>query len=68
MFTSEDVSVVHVWKAADNGSGVTGDSINMGKASRVVYVLSHGSITGDAVLTVTSGATAGTETTSEPFK
>ena len=67
-FNSESASVVHVWKAADNGAGVTGDSINMGKVSKVVYVISHGSITGDAVLTAKSGATAGTETTSETFR
>lgn len=68
MFNSEDVSVVYVWKSADNAAGVTGDSINMGKASKVVYVLAHGALTGDAVLTAKSGASAGTETTAETFR
>jgi len=68
MFNSEDVSVVHVWKSADNAAGVTGDSINMGKCHKVVYTINHGALTGDAVLTAKSGATAGTETTSETFR
>lgn len=68
MFNAEDATIVHVFKPADNSAGVTGDSIHMGKARKVVYMLSFGSVTGDAVLTTKSGATEGTETTSETFR
>ena len=68
MFNAEDATIVHVFKPADNAGGVTGDSIHMGKAYKVVYMLSFGSVTGDAVLTTKSGATEGTETTSETFR
>lgn len=68
MFSSEEAAIVHVFKPADNAGGITGDSIHMGKARKVVFVLTLGSVTGDAILTTKSGATAGTETTSETFR
>lgn len=64
---SNNKAVVFVFKPADNQGGVTGDSIHMGKVTRVTYVLQFGSITGNAILTVKSGASAGTETTPETF-
>lgn len=64
---SERFKVVNVVKPADNEAGATGDSINAGLASHITYILSCGVLTGDAVLTVKSGASAGTQTTSETF-
>ena len=64
---SEMYKVVHVVEAADNQAGIAGDSINGGKASHIMWIVSCGALTGDAVLTVKSGAAAGTETTSETF-
>ena len=68
MFHSEQAANVFVLKPADHQAGVAGDSIDMGKVSKVVYYVQSGAITGDALLTVKSGASAGTETTSETFR
>lgn len=65
---SENLNVVYSVKGADHGSGVDGDSVNMGKMFRVMFVLMFNAITGDAVLTLSSGATNGTKTTSETFR
>jgi hypothetical protein len=65
---SENFQVINVIKPADNEAGATGDSINMGLLHRVTYILTCGALTGDAVLTIKSGASAGTETTSETFR
>lgn len=64
---SEQFKIVNVIKPADNQAGATGDSINAGLASHITFLLTCGALTGDAVLTVKSGASAGTETTSETF-
>ena len=65
---SEELGIVNVFKPADNEAGVTGESINLSLYNDVLFILSFGSLTGDAVLTVKSGATDGVETTSETFK
>lgn len=64
---SELYKVVNVIKPADNQAGVAGDSINGGAAQDIMWILTCGALTGDAVLTVKSGASTGTETTSETF-
>ena len=64
---SERFVIPFVIKPADNAGGVTGDSVHMGKAHHIMFKLSFGSVTGDAVLTLKSGATEGAETTSETF-
>ncbi|KKK97323.1 hypothetical protein LCGC14_2653890 [marine sediment metagenome] len=64
---SELFSIVHCVKSADHGSGVDSDSINMGQVHNVIFTLSVGSVTGDAVLKLYSGATNGTKTTAETF-
>ena len=64
---AEQIKIVNVIKPADNEAGATGDSINTGLASNVTFILTCGALTGDAVLTIKSGASAGTETTSETF-
>ena len=58
---------IPVIKPGDHQAGIAGDSINMGRLRRVVFHIMFGSLTGDAVLTITSGATAGTATTAETF-
>lgn len=65
---SENKAVIYVLKPVDAEAGATGDSINMGLLSKVAYILQFATVTGDAVLTVASGATAGTQTTSETFR
>jgi len=67
MRLSEEYGIVNVFKPADNQDGVTGDSINTKYCDHVTYLLSCGALTGDAVLTVKSGASDGTETTAETF-
>jgi hypothetical protein len=68
MFHSEQAANVFVLKPADHAAGVAGDSINTGKVSKIVYYVQSGAITGNAVLTVKSGASAGTQTTAETFR
>lgn len=65
---SEELGIVYVIKPADNEAGATGDSINMALYNDALFILQCGALTGDAVLTVKSGATDGVETTSETFK
>lgn len=60
---------VYVLKPGDAQAGADGDSINSGKLNdRPKFAISFGSLTGDAVLTMKSGATEGTKTTSEKFR
>lgn len=58
---------VPVLEPQDHQAGVSGDSINLGKGHSVTYCILFGELTGDAVLTFASGATAGTATTAETF-
>lgn len=67
MRLSETHPAVYVLKPGDHQAGVDGDSINTAYCSHVTFYLMFGSITGDAVLTVKSGESAGTKTTSETF-
>jgi hypothetical protein len=68
MRLSEDKGIVFVAKPADYAGGaVTGESINTEVCSHVTYLLQFGAITGDSVLTVKSGISDGTQTTSETF-
>lgn len=67
---SEQFNVVYVLQPADHGgAAATGDSINMGKVHRAMFIVQQGTVgTGNPVLTLKSGASAGTETTSETFR
>ena len=67
MRISENHGIVYVLKPGDHQAGVAGDSINMGKYRHATFILQFATLTGDAVLTVKSGASAGTETTAETF-
>lgn len=65
---SEQNIVVYPLKPGDHNAGVDGDSINSGKVFRVIYMIALAALTGDAVLKLFSGATAGTKTTAETFR
>ena len=58
---------VPILEPQDHEAGVDGDSINLGKGHSVTFCILFGELTGDAVLTVYSGASAGTKTTAETF-
>jgi len=68
MFANEKYKIVPVLNTADYNAGVSADSINMAKAHRAIFILTFGAITGDAVLTVNSGATAAALTSALTFK
>ena len=60
---------VPVIESKDYGSvGIDGDSINTGQLHRLAIALTFGTITGDSVLTLYAGATAGAKTTALAFK
>jgi len=65
---SENMNIVHLLEAQDHNAGVDCDSFHAGRVSHFAIILSFGELTGDAVLTVESGATAGTKTTAETFR
>ena len=65
---SENHSIIYVLKPADHQAGVVGDSIHGGKVHRIAFLIQFGSLTGDAVLSIYSGATAATKTTQETFR
>jgi hypothetical protein len=48
-------------------SGVDGDSVSLENYGHVTFVFTFGELTGNAVLTINSGASAGTKTTAETF-
>ena len=58
---------VPVLEPEDHAAGADGDSINIGKGQSITFCILFGELTGDAVLTISSGATAGTKTTGETF-
>jgi hypothetical protein len=68
MRLSEDNGIVYVLKpGTDYEAGATGESINGAKYNHIAFLVQFGSLTGDAVLTVKSGASDGTQTTAETF-
>jgi len=58
---------VPVLEPQDHNAGVDGDSINIGNGHSITFCILFGELTGDAVLKIYSGATAGTKTTAETF-
>ena len=64
---SERNAIIYVLQSKDHGgAAATGESINMGKLRRIVFLLAMGAAgTGNPALTLKSGATDGVETTSE---
>lgn len=69
MRLSEKYKIVGLGTSADFTGGFTADSINMSQYHSVMFVLTFGAITGAGpfVLTIKSGASAGTQTTAETF-
>jgi hypothetical protein len=65
---SETKSLVYVRKPGDHQAGVDGDSLNMAKVYSIAFLLQFAAITGDAILKIFSGASAGTKTTAETFR
>jgi len=64
---SEDKKIVPLLASANTGSGVVLDSFKA-LGSRVTVIVTNGVVTGDAVWTVWSGATAAAKTSAVPFK
>lgn len=58
---------VPVLEPQDHQAGVDGDSIHIGKGQSITFCILFGELTGNAVLKMYSGATAGTKTTAETF-
>jgi len=68
MEISERLKIVPLLISADIVSGVDLDSINMAGFHHAAIVLIFGAdLSGDAILTINSGATDGTKTTAETF-
>jgi hypothetical protein len=63
----EQHKIVPVLEAEDHAAGASGDSVSMENYGHLTLIIIFGELTGDAVLTVASGATAGTATTAETF-
>ncbi len=63
----EEKKLCYVINTADFNAGVDADSINMKNFHRATFILLFGAITGDAVLTVNSGATDGAKTSALTF-
>ncbi len=63
----EEKKIVPVMNTADYNPGVAADSINMKGFHRCSFFMTFGAITGDAVLTVNSGATDGATTSALTF-
>lgn len=68
MRLAEQNKIVHCLEAEDHAAGVDGDSVSMEQYNHVSFIIGFGELTGDAILTINSGATAGTKTTAETFK
>lgn len=65
---SERSHLIHACEAKDYGSvGIDFDSINMALLHRVAFLITFGAITGNSILKVSSGASAGTKTTDLAF-
>ena len=63
----EQYKIVPMLEPQDHAAGVDSDSIKMTIHSHAAFVIKFGELTGDAVLKVYSGATAGVKTTAETF-
>jgi hypothetical protein len=60
--------IVPLFTTTDYNNGADGDSINMGKVHRATIIITFGALTGNAVLKLYSGATAGTKTSALTFQ
>jgi len=64
---TETNHVVYVLKPGDHQAGAVGDSFKL-VDGHAAFVVQFAALTGDAVLTVSKGATAGTKTTALSFR
>lgn len=64
---SEDKKIIPLLANTNYGGGVDMDSFK-GYGKSVTVIMLFGAVTGNAVLTVNSGATAGTKTSTMPFR
>jgi len=64
---SETHQFIPVLEPADYEAGIDFDSVHMGREHSLSVAIAFGAITGDAVLTVNTGATEGTKTTAVAF-
>lgn len=60
--------VVPILEPLDSQNGIEADSFHSGRAAHWDCILQFGAVTGDSVLTVYCGATAGAKTTAIPFR
>lgn len=67
-YLTEELNIFPICEADDYGSaGETFDSFKLSNANWATVVLTFGGLTGNSILKVYSGATAGTKTTAETF-
>lgn len=59
--------IVYVLKPGDHQAGVDGDSFKLTNHKHATFLIQFAALTGDAVLTIYEGATAGTKTTAKTF-
>ena len=60
--------IVPILDPEDHAGGVDGDSVSTSLYNHATFIITFGELTGNAVLTINSGATAGTKTTAETFR
>ncbi len=66
---SEQHIIVPVCEGKDYGSaGVDFDSVHMGRMHSISFCIAFGTVTGNSILKVSTGATEGTKTTDIAFK
>ena len=63
----EQTKIVPILEAEDHNAGADGDSVSMENFGHVTFIITFGELTGNAVLTISEGATAGTKTTAKTF-
>jgi hypothetical protein len=63
----EQTKIVPILEAEDHNAGADGDSVSLENYGHVTFIIIFGELTGDAILTINSGASAGTTTTAETF-
>ena len=68
MYLTDEYSIVHLIESDDYGSaGEDSDSFKLSNANWATCLLTFGGLTGNSIIKVYSGASAGTKTTAETF-
>lgn len=63
----EQTKIVPILEAEDHNAGADGDSVCMENYGHATFIIIFGELTGNAVLKIYEGATAGTKTTAKTF-